>query len=140
MNEQNKPKESERRQATVIFIDIAGFTEMSEKLDAEEVTDITNACFEMMGEIIEFNGGTIDKFIGDNIMALFGVPIAIENSCLENGLQLLGHRLELAVVVGSLCREREESQAELVLARPVIRSEKADPGLEVVVRGHERRG
>ena len=81
MNEQNKPKESERRQATVMFIDIAGFTEMSEKLDAEEVTNITNDCFEMMGEIIEHNGGTIDKFIGDNIMALFGVPNAIENSC-----------------------------------------------------------
>ena len=81
MKEQNKPKESERRQATVMFIDIAGFTEMSEKLYAEEVTNITNACFEMMGEIIEHNGGTIDKFIGDSVMALFGVPTAIENSC-----------------------------------------------------------
>lgn len=73
-------KQSERRQATVMFADISGFTSMSEKMDPEEVTSIINACFTMMGEVIAKNGGTIDKFIGDCIMVLFGAPIAVEDA------------------------------------------------------------
>ncbi len=71
---------SERRQATVMFADISGFTAMSERMDPEEVTDLMNECFEMMGSIIQFYGGVIDKFIGDCVMAVFGVPVAIENA------------------------------------------------------------
>ncbi len=71
---------SERRQATVMFADISGFTSMSEKLDHEEVTSIMNDCFDLLGYIIKDYGGTIDKFIGDCIMAVFGVPKAIENA------------------------------------------------------------
>ena len=77
---QNINKESERRQVTVLFADISGFTSMSEKMDPEEVISIVNECFEMMGSIVKGNGGTIDKFIGDCIMALFGVPTAIEEA------------------------------------------------------------
>lgn len=72
--------ESERRQATVMFADISGFTAMSEKMDPEEVTTTMNALFAELGDIIEEHGGTIDKFIGDCIMAVFGVPKAIENA------------------------------------------------------------
>ncbi len=57
-------RESERRQATIVFADISGFTAMSEKLDAEEVTSVINDCFDMMGEVIGAHGGHIDKFIG----------------------------------------------------------------------------
>ncbi len=77
---ERKPIESERRQATILFADISGFTSMSEKLDPEEVTSIINSCFSMMGQIVEKHGGTIDKFIGDCIMVVFGVPVAIENA------------------------------------------------------------
>ena len=73
-------QESERRQATVMFADISGFTTLSEKMDPEEVTFIMNDCFEMMGSIIKYYGGTIDKFIGDCIMVLFGVPVAVEDA------------------------------------------------------------
>lgn len=69
----------ERKQVTVMFADIAGFTAMSEKLDAEEVRSIINACFEELGAVVLRYGGYIDKFIGDEIMALFGAPIAHEN-------------------------------------------------------------
>ena len=72
--------ESERRQATIVFADISGFTSMSEKLDAEEITSVMNRCFSMLGEIISRNGGIIDKFIGDCVMILFGVPAAIEDA------------------------------------------------------------
>ncbi|MFC1853726.1 adenylate/guanylate cyclase domain-containing protein [candidate division CSSED10-310 bacterium] len=74
------PKESERRQATILFADIAGFTDMSEKMDAEEVTAIMNQCFEMMGTIIKHYEGTIDKFMGDGVMGLYCLPTAIEHA------------------------------------------------------------
>jgi class 3 adenylate cyclase len=73
-------KESERRTASVIFADISGFTAMSEKIDPEEMTAIVNDCFNRMGKVIERQGGTIDKFMGDCIMVLFGVPQAIEDA------------------------------------------------------------
>ncbi|MBC8486128.1 MAG: AAA family ATPase [Bacteroidetes bacterium] len=80
METENIIQESERRQATVMFADISGFTTLSEKMDPEEVTFIMNDCFEMMGSIIKHYGGTIDKFIGDCIMILFGVPVAVEDA------------------------------------------------------------
>ncbi len=69
----------ERKQVTVMFADISGFTAMSEKLDPEEVRSMINACFERLGKVIDRYGGHIDKFIGDEIMALFGAPVAHEN-------------------------------------------------------------
>jgi class 3 adenylate cyclase len=73
-------RDSERRQATVLFADISGFTAMSEKMDPEEVTMLMSSCFKVLGEVAEHYGGHIDKFIGDCMMVLFGVPHAIENA------------------------------------------------------------
>src|SRR5947209_3382180 len=74
------PKDSERRQATVLFADIAGFTAMSEKLDPEEVTNLVNRCFAMLASAVAAHGGHVDKYIGDCVMALFGVPAALEKA------------------------------------------------------------
>jgi class 3 adenylate cyclase len=70
---------AERKQVTVMFADISGFTAMSEKLDPEEVRSMINACFERLGAVIDHYAGHIDKFIGDEIMALFGAPVTHEN-------------------------------------------------------------
>ncbi|HVN72280.1 MAG TPA: adenylate/guanylate cyclase domain-containing protein, partial [Desulfomonilia bacterium] len=80
MADNSTPIESERRIATVMFADISGFTAMSEKMDPEQVTCVMNDCFCMMGDCIEKHGGTIDKFIGDCVMVLFGVPKALEDA------------------------------------------------------------
>lgn len=77
--EQPLALKGERKQVTVMFADISGFTAMSEKLDPEEVRSMINACFERLGAVIDQYGGHIDKFIGDEIMALFGAPVAHEN-------------------------------------------------------------
>jgi class 3 adenylate cyclase/tetratricopeptide (TPR) repeat protein len=73
-------RESQRRQATVFFADISGFTAMSERLDPEDVTDIMNGCFAMVERIVHEHGGQVDKYIGDAVMALFGASQALENA------------------------------------------------------------
>lgn len=73
-------QESERRQATVLFADISGFTAMSEKLDPEELTVAINRCFATLAEAVNAHGGHVDKYIGDCVMALFGVPQALEKA------------------------------------------------------------
>ncbi len=73
------PLESERKNVTVLFADISGFTAMSEKMDPEEVTNIMNGCMKMLANIVHRYEGYVDKFIGDCIMAIFGAPITHEN-------------------------------------------------------------
>jgi hypothetical protein len=72
--------EGERRQVTVLFADIAGFTTLAEKLDPEEVHAIVDACFERITAEIHRFEGTINQYTGDGVMALFGAPIAHEDS------------------------------------------------------------
>lgn len=66
----------EERQVTVLFSDIRNFTSISERLDAHEVVEFLNAYFERACQPILRHGGSIDKFIGDAIMAEFGAPVA----------------------------------------------------------------
>jgi adenylate cyclase len=68
-------KGGEARQTTVLFSDIRGFTAMSEKEDPQIIVDMVNEYFELMVEVIFKYEGTLDKFVGDEIMALFGAPV-----------------------------------------------------------------
>jgi class 3 adenylate cyclase len=69
----------ERRMVTVLFADISGFTALSERMDPETVRGLINACFDRLVPAVEKYGGVVDKFIGDEIMALFGAPVAHED-------------------------------------------------------------
>src|SRR6266540_7522287 len=69
----------ERRVFTFLFADITGFTELSERLDAEEVKGIVDRAFEGLAELVTLYGGRVDKIIGDEIMAVFGAPQAHED-------------------------------------------------------------
>jgi class 3 adenylate cyclase len=71
--------ESERRLVTVLFADVTGFTALSERLDPEDVSAVLNDCFSGLVSVVLHYEGTIDKFIGDGIMAIFGAPLAHEN-------------------------------------------------------------
>src|SRR3989454_2261463 len=71
--------EGERKQVTVLFVDVSGFTSMSEGLDPEDVHRLMTRAFELMlGEVHRYEG-TVNQFLGDGIMALFGAPIAHED-------------------------------------------------------------
>src|SRR5205085_11757757 len=64
--------EDERKIVTIIFADVSGFTALSERKDPEELRALMNACFESLVPVVQKYEGTIDKFIGDEIMELFG--------------------------------------------------------------------
>ena len=79
----------DRRTLTVLFTDLAGFTGLAEKMPAEEVAAILNRHLGEMSDIVIRHGGTVDKFIGDAVMAFWGAPVADPDQSL--------HALEAAI-------------------------------------------
>ena len=73
----------ERRQVTVLFADLSNFTRLSTQIGAEETHAMLNRYFELVDKIIESYGGRVDKHIGDNVMAVFGAPIAHDDDSLR---------------------------------------------------------
>jgi class 3 adenylate cyclase/tetratricopeptide (TPR) repeat protein len=71
--------EGERRQVTVLFADIAGYTALSETLDPEEVSDISSGILKELAQAVYQYEGYVDKFLGDAVMAVFGAPVAHED-------------------------------------------------------------
>jgi class 3 adenylate cyclase/tetratricopeptide (TPR) repeat protein len=78
--------EGERRQVTVVFADISGFTALSERLDPEDLAGLVNDCLKELAEAVYQYEGMVDKFIGDCVMAVFGAPVALEDDA-ENALR-----------------------------------------------------
>lgn len=66
----------ERRELTVLFCDLTGFTTLCENLSPEAVADVVNLYANEMTRVIMDHGGTVDKFIGDSVMAFWGAPLA----------------------------------------------------------------
>src|SRR5215218_8276164 len=69
----------ERRQVTVLFADLSGYTAFAERMDPEAVKSLVDRTLLRLGEEVERYGGTVDKYIGDNVMAIFGAPVAHED-------------------------------------------------------------
>lgn len=92
---------SESRQITVLFSDIRGFTTLSEQRSAEEVVELLNSYFSRQVKVIFRHGGTMDKFIGDAIMAFWGAPVDDE----EQAIHAVAAALEMADELQKFCRD-----------------------------------
>ncbi|WP_088892747.1 adenylate/guanylate cyclase domain-containing protein [Leptolyngbya ohadii] len=86
----------ERKDVTILFSDIRGYTSLTEKMEAPEVVSLLNHYFETMVEAVFNYEGTLDKFIGDALMAVFGAPLPIESHAWKSVQSALDMRRRLA--------------------------------------------
>jgi len=88
---------SGRRHATVMFSDVSGYTALSERMDPEDVHRVMNGVKDAATRIIEKHGGIINQFVGDEVIALFGIPNATEDDpvrAIKAALELHAHMRE----------------------------------------------
>ncbi|MES0371772.1 MAG: adenylate/guanylate cyclase domain-containing protein, partial [Mariprofundaceae bacterium] len=73
-------KGGELREVTILFADIRGFTAMAHRTEATAIVAMLNRYFEMVVDVVFKYGGTVDKYIGDEIMVLFGAPVSMDDA------------------------------------------------------------
>lgn len=103
-------KRDELRLATILFSDIKGFTSLSEKMDPDEIKEVMNDCFVVLKKQIENQDGTVAKYIGDSVMALFGVPTSHEDDAARSIRAALAMQNELKIFA-----ERMKSKIGILL-------------------------
>ena len=126
----------ERKLVTILFADLVGSTELGEQLDPEQLSSVLDSYFAALRREIEAEGGTVEKFIGDAVVAVFGVPVAHEDDptrALRAGLRM---RRSLELLNRSLEDERGIRLAMRIGINTgdVIARASADPG-DVFVTG-----
>jgi class 3 adenylate cyclase/tetratricopeptide (TPR) repeat protein len=120
-----QPRE-ERRVVTVVFTDLVGFTERSEELDPEDVRSLLTSYYTNVRSIFEEHGGTVDKFIGDAVLAVFGAPVAHEDDP-ERAV-----RAALAVCAWARTRDDIELRAGVNSGTAFVALEPSETGIGIV--------
>jgi class 3 adenylate cyclase/tetratricopeptide (TPR) repeat protein len=92
----DKTEKDERRWVTVLFVDVAGFTGLSERLDPEEVMEFAARCADRISEVVRRFGGSVLRVIGDEVFAVFGAPVAHEDDA-ERAVRAALSMLELKI-------------------------------------------
>jgi len=108
------PSFEERRLITILFADLSGFTTLSAKLDPEEVRDVANICLEYLNKAIINHGGTIHKYEGDSVIALFGFPLAHEDDP-ERAIKASLEMLRLLPEINKTLRSKLKKKTDLGL-------------------------
>jgi class 3 adenylate cyclase len=109
----------ERRWITVMFADLSGFTALSERSDPEEVRAMVDRSMAEMGEVVGQFGGSVDKVIGDAMMAVFGAPVAHEDDperAVRCALEIQRRAAEQAETFGGLCVRIGVNTGEVIFA------------------------
>lgn len=137
------PRE-QRKTVTILFCDVAGSTELGESTDPETLRAHLARYFDRMKEIVERHGGSVEKFIGDAVVAVFGVPVVHEDDALRacraaveirDALPELGIRGRIGVNTGEVVTGTEERLATGDAVNVAARLEQAaEPG-EVLIGG-----
>jgi class 3 adenylate cyclase/tetratricopeptide (TPR) repeat protein len=136
------PAREQRKTVTVLFCDVTGSTELGESQDPEALRALLARYFERMKGIVEAHGGTVEKFIGDAVMAVFGVPLVHEDDALRavraavemrDALPELGVRARIGVNTGEVVTGTEERLATGDAVNVAARLEQAAQPGEVLV-------
>src|SRR5437764_2467147 len=136
------PPRERRKTVTVLFCDITGSTALGESVDPEALRALLARYFERMQSIIERHGGTVEKFIGDAVMAVFGVPAAHEDDALRavraaaemrDALPELGIQARIGVNTGEVVTGTEERLATGDAVNVAARLEQAAQPDEVLI-------
>ena len=98
---------AERRLVSVLFADLVGFTTVSEGRDAEETRELLSRYFDTARAIVERYGGTVEKFIGDAVMAVWGTPVATE----DDAERAVRAALDLVAAVSAIATSRRSNAA-----------------------------
>jgi class 3 adenylate cyclase/tetratricopeptide (TPR) repeat protein len=96
--------EGERRQATIVFSDLSGYTSMNERLDPEEVEAVMSRIKKEAVKIVERHEGIVNQFVGDEVLALFGIPAAHE----DDPVRAVRAAMEIHELVRKISPEVEE--------------------------------
>ena len=123
--------EGERRHATVLFSDLSGYTVMNEKLDPEVVQELMTRIKSGAIRIVEHYDGTVNQFVGDEILALFGIPNAHE----DDPIRAVRTALELHKMVSEISKE-----VEPLISQPLTLHSGINTGLIVTTEWDERDG
>ena len=132
----------QRKTVTVLFCDLTGSTALGEELDAETLRIVLARYFERMKTIVERHGGSVEKFIGDAVMAVFGVPVAHEDDALRavrsaaemrDALPELGLLGRIGVMTGEVVTGTAERLATGDAVNVASRLESAAPPGEVLL-------
>src|SRR5512146_2156720 len=97
----------ERRVVTVLFADVVGFTGLAERLDPEDVRSLLTPFYALMRSVLSRYGGSIEQFMGDGVMAVFGAPVAHEDDP-ERAV-----RAALSIRDGVVARNEGETESQL---------------------------
>ena len=136
------PSREQRKTVTVLFCDLAGSTELGETLDPERLRALLARYFERMQAIVERHGGSVEKFIGDAVMAVFGVPVVHEDDALRavraalemrDALPDLGLQGRIGVMTGEVVIGTEERLATGDAVNVAARLEQAAQPGEVLM-------
>jgi class 3 adenylate cyclase/tetratricopeptide (TPR) repeat protein len=117
---------AQRKTVTVLFCDVTGSTAMGERLDPESLRQVMRRYFDAARTVIEQHGGTVEKFIGDAVMAVFGVPVLHEDDALRAVRAAVGLRDALA----ALNLELERDYATTVTVRTGVNTGQVVTGTE----------
>ena len=102
-----------RKTVTIVFSDVVGSTPLGERLDPEALRRLMSRYFERMKAVVERHGGTVEKFIGDAVMAVFGIPTVHE----DDALRAVRAAAEMREALADLNRELERDHGVAVEAR-----------------------
>ena len=136
------PEREVRKTVTVVFSDVTGSTALGESTDPEALRALLARYFERMKAIVESHGGTVEKFIGDAVMAVFGVPLAHEDDALRacraavemrDALPELGIRGRIGVNTGEVVTGTSERLATGDTVNVAARLEQAAAPGEVLI-------